>query len=85
MSRIHVNIDRVVLHGVDPDDRHALVRGMQAELSRLLGQPDARAGWGESRRTPVMRLGSLRIEPGRTGAQRFGQSVAGGIIKGVGR
>jgi len=34
MSRvIEVNIDRVVLRGIDPSDRKAMIEGLEAELS----------------------------------------------------
>ena len=40
MSRvIEVNIDRVVLRGIDPSDRKAMIEGLEAELSRILADP----------------------------------------------
>jgi hypothetical protein len=83
MSRIHVTIDRVVLHGVDPAERDALVTGMKAELARLLGDPSAAAAGFGSRRTPVLHLGQVPVEPGRSGAAQLGHQVARGIAKGV--
>jgi hypothetical protein len=43
MSRIDVNIDRIVLSGIDPADRHALIGALKAELARVLVDPAARA------------------------------------------
>ena len=40
---IEVNIDRLVLRGIDPSDRKALVEGLQAELSRVLAEPESSA------------------------------------------
>jgi hypothetical protein len=85
MSRIHITIDRIVLHGVDATDRDALVNGMKVELTRLLGDADARGALGGSRRTPVLRLGQMPIAQGSAGAQTFGHGLARGIAKGVAR
>jgi hypothetical protein len=81
MSRIDLKIDRVVLRGVDPADRHALVNGLRSELARILADPAARAAWARSRRMPVLRVGTMTWEPGRAGARRLG----GGIARAIGR
>ncbi|HEY2515833.1 MAG TPA: hypothetical protein VGI39_33415 [Polyangiaceae bacterium] len=85
MSRVHVTIDRLVLHGVDPADKDGLVNGMKAELARLLGDAGSEADWGGSRRTPVVRLEQMPLEPGPAGARTFGQGIARGIGKEVKR
>jgi len=83
MSVIHVTIDRLALKGFDPADRKALVEGLQTELSRVLSDPATRAEWARSRRTPVLRLGRMPLEPGPAGARKFGGSVARGVGKGL--
>jgi hypothetical protein len=83
MSIIHVTIDRLALKGFDPADRKALVEGLQSELSRVLSDPATRAEWVRSRRTPVLRLGRMPLEPGPAGGRKFGASVARGIGKGL--
>jgi hypothetical protein len=84
MSRvIHVNIDRVVLRGIDPAERHALVTSLQSELARVLADPATRAAVSRSRRTPVLRLGRLPLDPGLAGARRLGTGIARAVGKGL--
>jgi hypothetical protein len=37
MRRVHVHIDRLVLHGVDHADRRAVVAAIEQELTRRKG------------------------------------------------
>lgn len=83
MSRVRVTIDRLVLKGLEPVDRRALVEGLQAELSRLLSDQAARAEWAHPHRTPVLRLGRLPFEPGSAGGRKFGARVARAIGMGL--
>jgi len=82
MSRIDVRIDRVVLRGVDPADRQALLAGLTTELTRVLAVSEVHA---TSQRTPVLRLGKMPMEAGREGARKLGTGVARGIAKGIKR
>jgi hypothetical protein len=83
MSRIKVTIDRVVLNGIDPTDRYALADALQAELSRALAEPGAGDNWARSGRTPALRLGKMTIEPGASGARRFGGGLARRVLRGA--
>lgn len=85
MSQVHLHIDRIVLRGVDPANRQALVHGLQQELARVLADPAARAALTRSQRTPVLRLGRITMTPGATGARNFGAGVARAIGKGMSR
>ena len=85
MSPIHVHIDRVVLRGIDPADRHALVAGLKTELARVLADPAIQGGMTQSRRTPVMRLGKMPMEQGIGGARKLGGGIARAIGKGIKR
>jgi hypothetical protein len=82
MSRIRITIDRVVLQGLDPAERTALVEGLKAELIRALSSPQSRAVL-RSRRTPVMRLANLQRQPGPSGSRAFGAAVARAIGRSV--
>jgi hypothetical protein len=82
MSRFRVNIDSLVLKGLDADARNALVEGLRAELARVLSDPTARGMWTRSQRTPVLRLGRMTLEPGATGGLALGRGVARAIAKG---
>jgi hypothetical protein len=83
MSKIHVTIDRLVLRGLDPAARHAFVTGLKTELTRTLADPTQRADWANSRRTPVLRLGRVALDPGVGGARKLGGHVAKGITRGI--
>ena len=84
MSRIDVTIDHVVLRGLDPADRPAFVSGLMGELARALADRAGMASAG-SRRTPVLRLGHMTLEPGAAGARKLGGGIAGAINKGIRR
>jgi hypothetical protein len=84
MSRvIEVNIDRVILRGIDPSDRKAMIEGLEAELSRILADPGSDGQKIQSRRTPVLKLGRMSLEPGPTGGRKFGGGLARAIARGV--
>jgi hypothetical protein len=82
MSKIRVTIDRLVFSGLEPAARHAFVAGLKAELTRMLAEPVQRADWASSRRTPVLRLGRVALEPGVGGARKLGLQVAKDIARG---
>jgi hypothetical protein len=84
-TRLTLHIDRLVLRGIDPLDQHALVDGLKTELARVLREPAARAALGGSRRTPVLRLGRLPMQPGLAGARTLGGGVAKSIVKRIKR
>jgi hypothetical protein len=81
MSRIRVNIVSVVLKGLDPDARQALVAGLRTELTRVLSDPVARTAWTRSQRTPVLKLGRVPLAPGAAGGRGIGKGLAHAITK----
>jgi hypothetical protein len=83
MSRIRVTIDRLVLKGFEASDRNALVEGLQGGLSQVLSDPAARAEWARSRRTPVLKLGRMQLEPGPSGGRKFGKQMARAVGRGL--
>jgi len=84
MSQIRITIDRLTLQGFDPRERAALVEGLKGELARTLADPASRAAL-KSRRTPLMRVGSLTREAGTSGSRSFGTAVARAIGRSVKR
>lgn len=82
-GQIHLHIDRLVLRGIDPADKHALADGLKTELVRVLADPAMRAVMMRARRTPVLRLGRMDMEPGMAGARALGKGVAKAIGKGM--
>jgi hypothetical protein len=82
MSRIRVTIDAIAFRGMEPSDRTALLEGFEVELTRMLRDRSSPSIWA-SRRTPVIRLGTMRFEPGASSGRRLGAQVARGIEKGL--
>lgn len=86
VSRIHLTIDRLVFSGADAMDhaaREAFIRNLRTELTQRLADPATRATWARSRRTPVLRLGQLPLQPGISGAGHLGTQVARNIGRGL--
>ena len=80
MRRVVVHIDRLVLRGFRPEDRHAIAAGLQQELGRVFAERDAvsllRARGDVSR----LQVGGVPVEQGSR-PQRVGENVAQGIGK----
>ena len=78
MNRVIVHIDRLVLKGYRPEDRHAIAAGLQQELGRVFADREAvsllRARGDVSR----LQVGGVRIEQGSR-PQRVGKSLAQAI------
>jgi hypothetical protein len=83
MSRITLTVGELVLKGFDPSDRAAVAEGLHAELARVLADPQARAQWARSHRTPVLKLGRMPMEPGAAGRRALGAGVARSIGRGL--
>lgn len=80
--KVTLTIDRLVLRGVDPLDQRALADGLRTELARVLSDTARRDGFGPSRRTPMLQLGRMPMEPGLVGTKNFGGSLGRAIVKG---
>ncbi len=83
MSRVRLTIDELVLRGLEPAQRTALIEGLKGELSLVLGDAAARAEWAKSHRTPVLKLGRMPMDPGPAGGRKFGSGLAKAIGKGL--
>jgi len=83
MSRIRLQIDRLVLPEMDSGDQKALIEGLRAELTRMLSDTAARAAWARPHRTPLLRLGRMALEPGRAAGKKFGSALGHSIGKGL--
>jgi hypothetical protein len=83
MSRIHLKIDRLVLNGLQPGQDKALVEALRTQLSKILADRGTRAEWARSHRTPLLKLGSVPLGTGTTGAKNLGTQIARGIGKGL--
>ena len=83
MSRIRLNIDRLVLNGFHSREGNALASALESQLSSVLADPAARAEWGRSHGTPVLKLGRVLLAPGTAGASAFGKQVAKAVGRGL--
>ena len=82
-GRVALHIDRLVLRGIDPSDQRALADGLKTELTRVLAETGLRGAMAKSRRSPVLRLGRVAMQPGVAGARALGRGVAKAIGKGL--
>ena len=80
-SRITLNIDRLVLRGMDASTAQSFVAGLRQQLARSLAEPATRATLA-SQHTPLLNLGPLQMKEGVAGAQQLGAGVAQAILRG---
>jgi len=83
MSRIRLNIDRLVLTGFQPLEAKALAEALQSQLSEVLSDRITRREWARSDRIPVLQLGRMPLEAGCVGAGKFGKRMAQAVGKGL--
>ena len=83
VSRVRVNIDRVVLNGFAQLEGRALVEALQSQLSDVLREKTARREWARPHRTPVMKLGQMALDPGTAGARTFGRTLGNAVARGL--
>jgi hypothetical protein len=81
MSRIRVEIDRLILNGFGHIEGKALAEALQTRLDEELGDAASRDGWARSHRTPVMKLGTMPLPAGTTGATGFGKQMARAVVR----
>ena len=80
MKRVVVHIDRLVLKGFRPEDRHAIATGLQQELGRVFADREAVSLLSAMGDVQRLQVGGVPIEHGSR-PQRVGESVAQGIGK----
>jgi hypothetical protein len=83
VSRIRVNIDRLVLNGFEQLEGKELTEALKSQLSQGLADATSRNDWAHSHRTPVLKLGRIPREPGATGAGSFGRQMARAVMRGL--
>jgi hypothetical protein len=83
MSRIRLNIDKLVLNGFGPGEAKALTVALQTHLHQVLASQVNRDQWARSHRTPVLKLGRLPLPKGAGGAGGFGRQLARAMGKGL--
>ena len=83
MTRVVFHIDRLVLKGFQPQDRHAIALGLQEELGRAFAAPGAASGLTALGHVSRLQLCGVPVEHGAT-PRHVGHSVARGIGKELG-
>ena len=83
VSRIRVNIDRLVLNGFGQLEGKALAEALQSQLSQGLADAASRNDWPRSHRTPALKLGRMPLQAGATGAVSFGRQMARAVVRGL--
>ena len=78
MKRVVVHIDRLVLKGFRPEDRHAIAAGLQQELGRVFADREAVSLLRAREDVSRLQVGGVPIAPGSK-PQRVGENVAQGI------
>jgi hypothetical protein len=82
--RLSVQIDNLVLKGFRHEDRHAIARGVQEELTRLLSEPGMVQRLSGTGHIPHLRVGRVNMAADAK-PQQVGVAAANGIGKGIGR
>jgi hypothetical protein len=77
MTRVVLHIDRLVLRGFDPGQRHAVAQGLQVELARQLGEPGAAQQWVSRGDVAQVAAGVVRVPPGTQPAGVGAQAARG--------
>ena len=80
MKRVVVHIDRLMLKGFRPEDRHAIAAGLQQELGRLFADREAVTLLKALGDVSRLQVSSVPIEQGSK-PQRVSERVAQGIGK----
>lgn len=82
MRRVVVHIDRLVLRGIRPEDRHEFAAGLRRGLEELLREPQAAALIEGAGAIAHLRAGRLPVVPGTApgalggaAARRIGQVI----------
>lgn len=79
--KLVLHIDRLVLNGVDPAERAALVRALHAGLERTLAESGAASRVAALQPSAHIRLPALRPQPGQT----LGDAAAAALSRGLQR
>lgn len=82
MTRIIVNIDRLVLKGFRFEDRHAIAEGLQKQLTQWLSQPGMAERIGAIGNLPRLRVAPIHLAP-EMKPHDVGTAAASGIEAGL--
>jgi hypothetical protein len=82
--RVHLHVDRLVLRGFARADRDAIVRGLDAELVRLLSDAAVNGGFEAGSSRAALPPARFTVSPDAAPAQ-VGGAAARAVVDGVRR
>jgi hypothetical protein len=80
-AHVHLHIDRLVLHGVAPGDRAAVLGALQAEITRQLQAPGVAARLAGLPSVPALRPAPRAAS---VGGEALGRAAATQLVRGLG-
>ena len=80
---IELYIDKLVLHGFQPHQRHDIVAAIEAELTRLFSEGGIAHGLQSERNIPVMNAANFSMNKNSKG-KTIGNKIAGSVYKSLG-
>jgi hypothetical protein len=85
-ARIHLHVERLVLHGIDPRDGAAVGAALRQELSRLLAEQGVPPAWRDAGPAQADRLAANLSRPSRPASPTAtGTAVAHAVLAAEGR
>ena len=81
LTRIHIEIGEVVLHGAPPGERQRVGDALRAGIERALSQPGALDAFTKGRSLDRLVLPAIREE---VRGERLGAAVADALVAGLG-
>lgn len=82
MRPIDLHIEELVLDGFPPGDRHRIGAALERELTRLLTERGAPAGWAGGGEVPRLDGGTFEAKPGAR-PERVGAQIASSVFRGM--
>jgi hypothetical protein len=81
-QRVHLTIDRLVLHGFAAGQRDAIAAALTRELSNQLSDPAGARQFGSSRSQAVLRAAPINVTPAAT-PQAIGAQAARRLVRSI--
>lgn len=82
--KIELNIEELVLHGLNPADRYHIAESMQRELAQLIAVQGLPSSFDQSTRIDQINAGSIELGPSSK-AEAIGVNIARSMYGGLKR